>query len=152
MVLDEPEDLAVVALESGRWTRVRRPPLVRFFIGPRRLTVCKDTYLNIVLTVIAVLLTVDVWTRIADKSLASDSVMAQSRSQPNRRGGGKTAPQKGVSAIGTEAVDQRALMIKELGQIREQFAGLRALLESGQIKVSVADEDSNTRGASTRRR
>ena len=112
----------------------------------------KDTYLNVVLTIIAVLLTVDVWTRVAEQPIASDAVMAQSRSQPNRRGTTRTPAQKGVSAIGGESVQQRALMIQELGKIREQFTALRGLLESGGIKVSVADEPSTERGASSRRR
>lgn len=112
----------------------------------------KDTYLNVVLTVIAVLLTVDVWTRVAERPIASDSVMAQSRSQPNRRGTTRTPEPKGVSAIGGESIQQRALMIEELTKIREQFAAVRGLLESGGIKVSVADDSSKDRGASSRRR
>jgi hypothetical protein len=112
----------------------------------------KDTYLNVVLTVIAMLLTVDVWTRVAERPIASETVMAQSRSQPNRRGNTRAPSQKGVSAIGGESVQQRATMIQELGKIREQFTALRGLLESGGIKVSVAEEPSTERGASSRRR
>tara|TARA_Y100000589_G_scaffold265339_2_gene256326 strand:- start:896 stop:1255 length:360 start_codon:yes stop_codon:yes gene_type:complete len=112
----------------------------------------KDTYLNVVLTIIAVLLTVDVWTRVAERPVASETVMAQSRSQPNRRGTNRTPVQKGVSAIGGESIQQRALMIQELGKIREQFTALRGLLESGGIKVSVTDDSSTNRGASSRRR
>ena len=67
----------------------------------------RDTYLNIVLTLIAVLLTADLWVRIAERPLVADTAVAQSRSQANRLAPRKTPPQKGVSAIGTEAIDQR---------------------------------------------
>ena len=61
------------------------------------------------------------------------AVVAQSRSQANRLS--LETSLKGVSAIGTEAIDQRAEMISALNGIREQFNGLRGLLESGGIKV-----------------
>ncbi|MEE2907104.1 MAG: hypothetical protein VX527_04645 [Planctomycetota bacterium] len=112
----------------------------------------KDTYLNVVLTVIAVLLTVDVWTRIAEQPLPSDIAMAQSRSQPNRKAPRKDIAQKGVSSIGTEAIDQRARMIALLGEIGEQVGGLRGLLEGGGIKVQVSETADSSRSKATNRR
>ncbi|MCH2132441.1 MAG: hypothetical protein MK116_01700 [Phycisphaerales bacterium] len=111
----------------------------------------KDTYLNVVLTVIAVLLTVDVWTRVAQQPFPGETAVAQSRSQPNRAGGRTPAP-TGVSAIGREAIQQRDKMIQQLTQIREQFVALRGLLESGGIAVKVSDGSTTTRGNTTRRR
>ena len=99
----------------------------------------RDTYLNVVLTIIAILLTVDVWTRVAERPLFDGVATAQSRSQPNRLRGRKTPPQTGVSALGSESVEQRALMIRELAQIREQFSSLRGLLESGAITVTLSE-------------
>jgi len=113
----------------------------------------KDTYLNVVLTVIAVLLTVDVWTRIAERPVPGEFAVAQSRSQPNRMAPRKTISQKGVSAIGTEAIDQRAQMIEMLAGIREQVGGLRGLLEGGGIKVQVSEKaEDSIRGRSSSRR
>ena len=112
----------------------------------------KDTYLNVVLTVIAVLLTVDVWTRISEHPLPVDQAMAQSRSQPNRMAPRKTISQKGVSAIGTEAIGQRAEMIEVLTGIREQLGALRGLLEGGGIKVQVSEKAESSRGRATGRR
>lgn len=105
----------------------------------------RDTYLNIVLTLIAVLLTADLWVRIADRPLVAEPAVAQSRSQANRLGPRKNPPQKGVSAIGTEAIDQRAEMISALNGIREQFNGLRGLLESGGIKVQLSEPSEDAR-------
>ena len=105
----------------------------------------RDTYLNLVLTLIAVLLTADLWVRIADRPLVAETAIAQSRSQANRLGLRKPPPQKGVSAIGTEAIDQRAEMIVLLNGIREQFSGLRGLLESGGIKVQLSEPAENAR-------
>jgi len=112
----------------------------------------KDTYLNLVLAVIAVLLTVDVWTRIAEQPMPGDFAIAQSRSQPNRMSPRKNISQKGVSAIGTEAIDQRAKMIEMLAGIREQVGALRGLLEGGGIKVQVSDPAENSRGRASSRR
>ena len=105
----------------------------------------RDTYLNIVLTLIAVLLTADLWVRIADRPFVAETAVAQSRSQANRLGPRKNPPQKGVSAIGTEAIDQRAEMISALNGIREQFNGLRGLLESGGIKVQLSEPSEDAR-------
>ena len=121
-------------------------------LTPRSQAMSKDTYLNIVLTVIAVLLTVDVWTRVAEQPLPGEIALAQSRSQPNRMAPRKTIVQKGVSAIGTEAIDQRTQMIELLAGIREQVGGLRGLLESGGIKVQVSDKAADGRGKATIRR
>ena len=112
----------------------------------------KDTYLNIILSVIAVLLTVDLWTRLVERPVFDGVAVAQSRSQPNRFRGKKTPPQTGVSALGNESVEQRAMMIKELGQIREQFSGLRGLLESGALTVTLAESvDRGPQGVAPRR-
>ena len=112
----------------------------------------KDTYLNVVLTVIAVLLSVDLWSRVAQHPFPSETAMAQSRSHPNRRSVSHPLSQTGVSALGTEAVDQRGKIIKQLEQIREQFSGLRGLLESGAITVKVSDgADKERRKAPVRR-
>lgn len=105
----------------------------------------RDTYLNIVLTLIAVLLTADLWVRIAERPMVAGMAVAQSRSQANRLAPRKTPAQKGVSAIGTEAIDQRAEMIILLQEIGEQFSGLRGLLESGNAKIQVSNPQENPR-------
>jgi hypothetical protein len=112
----------------------------------------KDIYLNVVLTILAVLLSVDLWTRIAEQPFPDQALMAQSRSSADRKANRTKPVQRGVSSIGTESIGQRARMIELLGQIHEQFGGLKGLLESGGIKVQVAEAADTSKKSNPRRR
>ena len=87
----------------------------------------RETYLSMMLTVVAVLLTVDLGVR-----LAADppSVVASAQAQTVPK-----APQRGAGS----ANEQRRAMISLLEQLTTEVKGLRSELKKGSIKVSVKE-------------
>ena len=86
------------------------------------------TYLNVILTVNAVLLAGLVWTQIADTPLLAETASAQNRSSlgpavPNVPNAGK----------------QREQIAKEIVALRTALEKTRTLLESGRVKVEVTN-------------
>ncbi|MCH2136329.1 MAG: hypothetical protein MK101_07075 [Phycisphaerales bacterium] len=95
-----------------------------------------DTYLSVLLTVTACLLTVDLWTRLSDRPVLAQQVEAQSRSRnPNAR----SVPQKGVGTSLSDGVTQRREIIELLKGLTTQVSGLRSELTSGALKVEIAN-------------
>ncbi len=88
----------------------------------------RETYISLMLTVTACLLTVDLWTRAAaNPPLMDTAAMAQA---------GK-APTRGAGSASTLAYEQRKEMIKLLKQLNNEVAGLHADLQGGGVSVSV---------------
>lgn len=84
----------------------------------------RETYLNVILTINAVLLAVVLWVQVAERPLLAETALAQpSRIKiPN-------------------ANDQRFQMINELKNMSKSLEVTRKLLESGKIKVEVTNLD-----------
>jgi hypothetical protein len=85
------------------------------------------TYLNVILTVNAVLLAAVMWTQVSVQSL-SPAAHAQS---------GQGTPGGGVP----NAADQRQRMIESLREIHSSVEATRRLVESGRVKVEVTNID-----------
>lgn len=81
-------------------------------------------YLNVILTVNAVLLTAVLWNGIAERPLLSSTAHAQ--------GVPEGVPNAGM---------QRHQMIEGLRDVRSQLEATRRMLESGAIKVQVTNLD-----------
>lgn len=83
-------------------------------------------YLNVILTVNAALLSVIAWTQLAGGAPWSGSAMAQSPGEP-----------QGIPNAGA----QRQRMVQELQGLRESVDGMKKQLESGKMKVIIANVD-----------
>ena len=89
----------------------------------------RDTYLSLMLTVTATLLTADLWTRAAaDPPLGDTPAMAQ--------GAGK-APPRGVGSTATVAFEQRKELVKLLKSLNSEVKGLRGDLRGGGVSVTI---------------
>ncbi len=87
----------------------------------------RDTYLSLMLTVTATLLTADLWARAAaNPPLGDTAAMAQ--------GAGKAKP-RGVGSTSTVAFEQRREMIKLLKTLNSEVQSLRGDLKSGAITL-----------------
>lgn len=89
----------------------------------------QSTYLNVILTVNAVLLTGILWTQLASGPALVPT--AQAQTQPPGSGG------VGIP----NAADQRQRMIESLREIKGSVEATRRLLESGKVKVEVSNID-----------
>ncbi|MDY7108374.1 MAG: hypothetical protein SYC29_07025 [Planctomycetota bacterium] len=89
----------------------------------------RGTYLNVILTVNAVLLTGLLWTQLADRPLLETEAAAQSRTKTPA----PPAP--------PNAAEQRAKMIKTLNGLKQSVDAQRKLMESGKLKVTVTNLD-----------
>lgn len=100
----------------------------------------KDRYLNIMLTVIAMLLAGLLWTQVAEQPLV-DTASAQIRSGTARTGVVTKTPQsdEGVSSIGQRAWEQRQELIEELAVMGRAIGELSEYIRSGQMQVRMAD-------------
>lgn len=87
-------------------------------------------YLNVILTVNAVLLTALVWTQVAERPVLSSE--AQALNPP---------PNKPVFLV--DPGQQQEVIIELLGEIRDEVAGTQDLLRSGDIKVRTIDPKAN---------
>ena len=82
-------------------------------------------YLNVILTVNAVVLSAIAWTQLAGAPLSS-SAMAQN-----------PPDQQGIPNAGA----QRQRMIQELQGLRESIDGMKKQIDSGKLKVVIANID-----------
>jgi hypothetical protein len=89
----------------------------------------QGTYLNVILTVNAVLLTGLLWTQVVSQPLLDTSAAAQSRTRT-------AAP-----PVIPNAAAQRAKMIDALNDLKQSVDAQRKLLESGKLKVTVTNLD-----------
>jgi hypothetical protein len=89
----------------------------------------QGTYLNVILTVNAVLLSAVLWTHMAGTSLFTTQAQAQSPGAPN--------PGVGIP----NSADQRNRMIESLRDIQGSMDSMRKFLESGKVKVEVTNLD-----------
>ena len=88
----------------------------------------QGNYLNVILTVNAVLLAGLVWTQVADTPLLVETASAQNRSRPGRPV--PTVPNAGK---------QRERIAAKLVELKASVDATRGLLESGRIKVEVTN-------------
>jgi hypothetical protein len=106
----------------------------------------KDNYLNIVLTVIALLLAGLLWTQVAEESFV-DTAKAQIRSGSARTVAAANEPavDEGVSSIGQRAWNQRQELIVELAVMGRMIGELSEYIRSGKMEVRVGEaEDRDT--------
>jgi len=87
----------------------------------------RGTYLNVILTVNAVLLGGLVWTQVASRPLFATEAVAQTRSRPSRNTG---IP---------NAASQRERMIKALNGMKQSIDATRSAIEGGKFKVEVTN-------------
>lgn len=109
----------------------------------------RDTYLNSILTVIAILLTILVWTQLSGYSLV-DGAQAQVRSRPNSTVPVPGESENGVSSLGQRAVAQRAEIIEALLALDGSIDEITSYLRSGKLHVAVSGLDEEE--PATRRR
>ena len=83
------------------------------------------TYLNVILTVNAVLLSALVWVQVAPRAVEASTANAQTR------------PRLGIP----NAADQRQKTINELKSVNKSVQEMKQLLESGKVKVQVTNLD-----------
>ncbi len=94
----------------------------------------RETYLSVLLTCTACLLTVDLWARLADRPVLASEAIAQSRSRnPNA----KNAGQRGVGTSMSDGVQQRKEIIELLKGLKTKVGSLEHAMTSGSIKVEV---------------
>ena len=87
----------------------------------------QTTYLNVILTLNAVLLTGVLWTQLASRPLLAQSAEAQASSAQ-------------ASAIGIpNAGSQRDQMIRHLDRLNRNLEGAMKLLEGGKTRVEVTN-------------
>lgn len=91
----------------------------------------QGTYLNVILTVNAVLLAGLVWTQVADVPVFAGTAMAQSRSRLSN------VPVPNVPNAGK----QRERIAAKIMELKASVDETRSLLESGRIKVEVTNLD-----------
>ena len=87
----------------------------------------KDTYLNIILTVNAILLATMLWVQIADQPLLAENASAQRRTKPSNQ------------FVFPNDADQRQKLIEEMKKMSKSMEATRKLIESGRIRVEVTN-------------
>jgi len=92
-------------------------------------------YLNVILTVNAVLLAGLLWTQVAEQPVLAETAVAQSRSKPSADGKYKGSYYK------PNAAQQRADQMKILEAIQKSVEAQTKLLSSGKVKVEVMNLD-----------
>jgi len=93
----------------------------------------QGTYLNVILTVNAALLTGLLWVQLAGHSTLSTEASAQTQTQPPISGN--------PSLIPINAADQRQRQIEGLREVKSAVDSMSKLLESGKVKVEVTNVD-----------
>ena len=94
----------------------------------------KDTYLNIILTVNAILLATMLWVQVADNPILAENATAQSRSKPR-----KSTANRGKPFVFPNDADQRQKQIDEMIKIGKSIEATRKLIESGNLRVEVTN-------------
>ncbi|MHC5002512.1 MAG: hypothetical protein ACYTJ0_05255 [Planctomycetota bacterium] len=100
----------------------------------------RATYLNVILTINAVLLTALLWTALAGRPLLATEAAAQSFTRPQDQN-----PRTRTPTIPNAAV-QRAEMIQALREIERTVERTNQLLSSGGIRVEAIGLDQNRNG------
>ena len=95
----------------------------------------QGTYLNVILTVNAVLLAGLLWTQVVDRPVLAETAVAQSRSKPN--------PNKDYSGTyyKPNAAEQRKQQIEALNKLNESIQAQTMMLSSSKAKVEVMNLD-----------
>jgi hypothetical protein len=91
----------------------------------------RGTYLNVILTVNAVLLTGLLWTQLADRPLLESEAAAEAQSRTK-------TPNPPVIP---NAAAQRDRMINAIKDLKQSVDAQRKFLESGKLKVTVTNLD-----------
>lgn len=86
----------------------------------------QSTYLNVILTVNACLLTGILWTHVAGQPALASAALAQS-----------SPPGLGIP----NAADQRQRIIEALREIKGSVEATRRVMESGKLKVEISNID-----------
>jgi len=94
----------------------------------------KSTYLNVILTVIAILLSSMLWVQVADQPILAENATAQSRSKPR-----KSTASRGKPFVFPNDSDQRQKLIEEMKKVVTAVEATRKLIESGNIRVEVTN-------------
>ena len=89
----------------------------------------RDTYLNIILTVNAILLATMLWVQVADQPLLAENAVAQRRTKPSNQ---FTFPNDAA---------QRQKLIEEMRKMGKSVEATRKLIESGKLRVEVTNLD-----------
>ena len=89
----------------------------------------KDTYLNIILTVNAILLATMLWVQVADQPILAENAVAQRRTKPPNQ---FTFPNDAA---------QRQKLIEEMQKMSKSVEATRKLIESGKLRVEVTNLD-----------
>jgi hypothetical protein len=84
----------------------------------------QSRYLNVILTVNALLLGAVLWTQFAGGSGLAQPAMAQAQQQPNPL---------------MQAGEQRVRMVENLDRLTQNITSLQQMLESGRVKVQVTN-------------
>ncbi|MCH7571296.1 MAG: hypothetical protein IH891_00105 [Planctomycetes bacterium] len=84
----------------------------------------RDTYLNIILTVNAILLATMLWVQIADQPLLAGNASAQRQSK---------------QFVFPNDADQRQKLIEEMKKMSKSMEATRKLIESGKLRVEVTN-------------
>ncbi len=95
----------------------------------------KDTYLNIILTVNAMLLATMLWVQVADNPILAENAIAQRRSNPRQ----STANRGKKPFVFPNDADQRQKQIDEMIKIGKSIEATRKLIESGNLRVEVTN-------------
>ncbi len=95
----------------------------------------KSTYLNVILTVNAILLASMLWVQVADHPILAENAAAQSRSKPRQ----STANRHKQPFVFPNDADQRQKLIEEMKKVVTSVEATRKLIESGNIKVEVTN-------------
>lgn len=88
----------------------------------------RDTYLNIILTVNAILLATMLWVQVADQPLLAENAVAQRRTKPKK------------PFVPNDA-EQRQKLIVEMQKMGKSMEATRKLIESGKLRVEVTNLD-----------
>lgn len=87
----------------------------------------KDTYLNIILTVNAILLATMLWVQVADQPLLAENASAQRRTKPSNQ------------FVFPNDAAQRQKLIEEMKKMSKSMEATRKLIESGKLRVEVTN-------------
>jgi hypothetical protein len=90
----------------------------------------QQKYLNVILTINAILLACLLWTQVADRPVLSDEATAQSRSQSR-------LPGVGIP----NAAQQRMDMVEGIEDLKKAMAAQYRFLKSGELTVQVSNLD-----------
>jgi hypothetical protein len=110
------------------------------------MTLERDRYQSGVLTAIAVLLGVLVWTQLAGQPYFAASAQAQIRSKPagsaraSASGKDQGHLSEGVSSVGRRSVEQRDEIIAAVTALQDSVNRLADIVTSGAVRVQITEQ------------